>query len=347
MDTTILIIEDDPIAANLLQLILGRQGYRSLIAFDGLEGLKIARSEQVDLILLDLMLPGIDGFEVLTQLRADPKTADLLVMIVSVKSQTTDRRAAAKLGADAYLTKPYTAKEIVAKVNSLLHGEAEKVTDEAPCVMLIGTHRQDAARTALYTGLALNNKGVRVTLIDLYPLSTDYSVLLGLPPRQTSILLADPGTTRQLTDLIERHSSGLGLLNNLQGRGQSGQLTFKDISSLLEALPSQGSFVLADLPLDYPTEVMCQLARYCALVLLITRDDPASMQKARAALTLMEREDIAKQSIVVMIVGPATSGTLPAFEQEGIHVIHAETTANHPVFYDLAARAREAAKPSH
>jgi hypothetical protein len=60
---------------------------------------------------------------------------------------------------------------------------------------------------------------------------------------------------------------------------------------------------------------------------------------------LMEREDIAKQSIVVMIVGPATSGALPAFEQEGMHVIHAETTPDHPVFHDLAARAKEAAKP--
>lgn len=344
MDTTVLIIEDDPIAANLLQLILGRQGYRSMTAFDGLEGLKIARSEHIDLILLDLMLPGIDGFEVLTQLRADPKTADILVMIVSVKSEITDRRTAAKVGADAYLTKPYTAEEMVAKVNSLLHREVEGVTDKVPCMMLVGTHRQDAARTALYTGLALNDDGVGVTLIDLYPLSTDYSVLLGLPPRQTPILLADPGTTRQLTDLIEHHSSGLGLLNNLQGRGQSGQLTFKDIKSLLEALPRPNSFVLTDLPLDYPPEVMCQLARSCALVLLVTRDDSASMQKARAALTLMEREDIAKQSIVVMIVGPATSGALPAFEQEGMHVIHAETTPDHPVFHDLAARAKKAAK---
>jgi DNA-binding response OmpR family regulator len=147
MDTTVLIIEDDPLAANLLQLILGRQGYRPITAFDGLEGLKIARSEHIDLILLDLMLPGIDGFEVLTQLRADPKTADVLVMIVSVKSEITDRRTAAKVGVDGYLTKPYTAEEMVAKVNSLLRGEVEGVTDKVPCMMLVGTHRQDAART--------------------------------------------------------------------------------------------------------------------------------------------------------------------------------------------------------
>jgi DNA-binding response OmpR family regulator len=342
MESTILIVEDDPIAANLLQLILGRQGYRSLTAFDGLEGLKMARSEHIDLILLDLMLPGIDGFEVLTRLRADPRTAEIPVMIVSVKSQLTDRRTAAKVGADAYLTKPYAVEEMVAKVNSLLRGEVEKIAPSAPCMMLVGTHRNDAARAALYTGLALNDNGVAVTLIDLYPLSTDYSVLLGLPPRQTPILLADPGTTHQLADVMEHHSSGLGLLNNLQGRGQSGQLSFGDISSLLDALSVQDRVVLADLPPDYPTEVICQLAQQAALVLLVTRDDSASMQKTRATLTLMDREKVTKENIVVMIVGPSTSGGLPAFEQEGLCVIHAETTPDHPVFYDLATRVRKA-----
>jgi DNA-binding response OmpR family regulator len=342
MQPTILIVEDDPIAANLVQLILGRQGYRSLVALDGLEGLKIARSEHIDLILLDLMLPGIDGFEVLTQLRAAPKTEDIPVMIVSVKSQVADRRTAAKVGADAYLTKPYKAEDLVAKVNSLLRGEVETIAPQAPCMMLVGTHRRDVARAALYTGLALNGNNVAVTLIDLYPLSTDYSVLLGLPPHQSPILLADPGTTNHLADVIAYHSSGLGLLNNLQGRGQAGQLTFKDINALLTALSPEETFALADLPPDYPTEVLCQLASCSALVLLVTRDDPTSMQKTRAALTLMERSEVGGGNIIVMVIGPAPQEDIQAFEREGLHVIQAETTPDHPAFRDLAARAKDA-----
>ena len=130
---TILIVEDDSTTASLVKTILDREGYRPLIAHNGPEGLEIVRSQTVDLIMLDLMLPGIDGFEVLNRLRADPATADLPVIVVSVKSQPTDKRAAAKVGADAYLTKPYDVSEMLTLVDALLHGEGKGATALGPC----------------------------------------------------------------------------------------------------------------------------------------------------------------------------------------------------------------------
>ena len=120
MKPTILVIEDDQTTADLVEMILSREGYRPLIARNGLKGLEIVRSQKVDLILLDLMLPGTDGFEVLDRLRADPLTASLPVIIVSVKTQLTDKRAAAEVGADAYLSKPYDVSEMLALVDSLI-----------------------------------------------------------------------------------------------------------------------------------------------------------------------------------------------------------------------------------
>jgi two-component system cell cycle response regulator len=120
MERTILLIEDDPLSARLVDLILKSEGHQVIMVQDGLRGLEIAQKASLDLILLDLMLPGIDGFEVLRRLRADPKTANLKVVVVSAKSQPADKEKAAELGIDHYLTKPYRKIELLEVVRSLL-----------------------------------------------------------------------------------------------------------------------------------------------------------------------------------------------------------------------------------
>ena len=120
MERTILLIEDDPLSARLVDLILKSEGHQVIIMRDGFQGLAVAQNTPLDLILLDLMLPGIDGFEVLRQLREDPKTADVRVVVVSAKSQPADKELAAELGVDAYLTKPYRKIELLKLVRSLL-----------------------------------------------------------------------------------------------------------------------------------------------------------------------------------------------------------------------------------
>jgi DNA-binding response OmpR family regulator len=120
MERTILLIEDDPLSARLVDLILKSEGHQVIITRDGFEGLEVAKNTSLDLVLLDLMLPKMDGFEVLRQLRADSKTADVRVVIVSAKSQPADKERAAELGVDAYLTKPYRKVELLELVRSLL-----------------------------------------------------------------------------------------------------------------------------------------------------------------------------------------------------------------------------------
>lgn len=116
----ILVVDDNPQAATLLEYALEEEGYEALKAMNGLEGLKLARTERVDLVILDILLPGIDGFEVCHQLRADPKTASMPVIMVSAKAREEDRATALRIGADAYFGKPLGMAELMSAVQNLL-----------------------------------------------------------------------------------------------------------------------------------------------------------------------------------------------------------------------------------
>ena len=124
MPAKILIVEDDRPSARLLGYTLEKEGYQVLLATNGIEGLKKALEESPDLVVLDVMLPGLDGFEVCHRLKGRPATAGLPVLMLSAKAQESDLRTGEKVGADRYLVKPVDPDFIVAAVESLLreHG---------------------------------------------------------------------------------------------------------------------------------------------------------------------------------------------------------------------------------
>ena len=116
----ILVVDDNSQSATLLEYALQEEGYEAIKAFNGLEGLKLARSERVDLVILDILLPGLDGFEVCHRLRSSPETASTPVIMVSAKAREEDRATALRIGADAYLSKPLGMAELMAAIENLL-----------------------------------------------------------------------------------------------------------------------------------------------------------------------------------------------------------------------------------
>lgn len=116
----ILIVEDERDIADLIAFNLQRAGYEAIKAYDGIEGTEVALRERPDLILLDLMLPGRDGYSVFRELRRDPRTANTPVIMLTARAQTEDRIQGLEAGADDYLTKPFSPKELMLRVQAVL-----------------------------------------------------------------------------------------------------------------------------------------------------------------------------------------------------------------------------------
>lgn len=124
----ILVVEDEPDLRSLLDRQLDRAGYRVLLADDGLEGLETAWRESVDLVLLDLMLPHLDGLEVCRRLKRDPRTSRLPVIMLTAKGETVDRIVGLELGADDYITKPFNLRELLLRISAVLRrGQGEEL----------------------------------------------------------------------------------------------------------------------------------------------------------------------------------------------------------------------------
>lgn len=120
MANTILIADDEPNILISLEFLLAREGYTVLLAKDGVEALSVARARRPDLAILDVMMPGRNGFEVCQDLREDPSFATLRIMMLTAKGRDAEVSKGLALGADVYMTKPFSTRELVAKVKQML-----------------------------------------------------------------------------------------------------------------------------------------------------------------------------------------------------------------------------------
>jgi len=130
MKPKILVVDDEPDAVELIEFNLKAAGYEVATATDGEEALKRARSITPQLIILDLMLPEVDGLEVCKILRRDPRTASVPIIMVTAKAGEIDRVLGLELGADDYVTKPFSPRELVLRVKRLLR--ASQTIEEKP-----------------------------------------------------------------------------------------------------------------------------------------------------------------------------------------------------------------------
>jgi twitching motility two-component system response regulator PilH len=116
----VLIVDDSPTEAHVLKGMLEKNGYETEIAQSGIEGIERAKAFKPDLVLMDVVMPGLNGFQATRQLTKDPETADIPVIIVTTKDQETDRVWGLRQGARDFLTKPVSEQRLVEKVNAVL-----------------------------------------------------------------------------------------------------------------------------------------------------------------------------------------------------------------------------------
>ena len=140
----VLVVDDEPDIVALVAYHLAKSGYRVSTASNGQDALTLARQERPSLVVLDLMLPGLSGFDVLEQLRSDDSTRDVAVLMLTARREEPDRIRGLSLGADDYLTKPFSPQELVLRVSAILRrvgASAHTATD----VLAIGPIRIDRA----------------------------------------------------------------------------------------------------------------------------------------------------------------------------------------------------------
>lgn len=133
MSKKILLIEDDKDILNLVKHYLEKEGYRTFEASEGVKGLDILKREKIDLTILDIMLPELNGIEVLKRIKGDAKTSGIPVIMLTAKGEETDKIVGLELGADDYITKPFSPKELVARIKALLR-RMEKPVEKADTI---------------------------------------------------------------------------------------------------------------------------------------------------------------------------------------------------------------------
>ena len=209
----VLVVEDSPDIAALIRHVLERDGHRVATLASGSDVLPQVRAERPDLVVLDVMLPGLDGLTVCQALRREPATAALPIIMLTARSEESDRLRGFALGADDYVTKPFSPKELVARVTALLR-RADRTTAAPPATRLsYGTLTVDIDRHVVDDG----GREVRLT-------AKEFLLLTYLIEHQGRVLSRDvlltdvwgyqyTGGTRTVDVHVRRLREKLPLLN--------------------------------------------------------------------------------------------------------------------------------------
>ena len=148
----VLIVEDEANIRQLVKYNLEKESFQVIEAEDGLQGLRLAKAEKPDLVLLDLMLPQMDGLEVCRSLKGNPATAALPIIMLTAKSEEIDKVIGLELGADDYMTKPFSPRELVARVKAVLRRSQKEAS--LPGELSVGRLRFNFSRYEVHMGNA-------------------------------------------------------------------------------------------------------------------------------------------------------------------------------------------------
>ena len=148
----ILVVDDEEDILELVRYNLATEGYQVTGALTGEDALKKALSQKFDLIVLDLMLPGIDGLEVAKRLKNSPKTEQVPIVMLSAKGEEADIVTGLELGADDYITKPFSPRVMIARVRTVLRRKTSKPPDETPVIHIVELEIHPGRRSVLAAG---------------------------------------------------------------------------------------------------------------------------------------------------------------------------------------------------
>lgn len=338
MADILLIIDDDTETLRLISLMLQRQGYQTMTATNGFEGLSLAQKNLPDLIILDIMMPDIDGYTVAKKLKENPDTDSIPILIFTAKSQMDDMLAGFEAGADDYLVKPIHPVELVEHVKNLLGGERPKdvdFTSSSDKCMTIGVlgakGGQGTSTVTLNLGISINQlEKAAVICAEMTPGNGIWAQQLGLKQdgalenllNQQSHQISADGIKKNLSSF----SSGVQLLTS---RASFSSKTLYDNTSatieIIEQLKTLGLYVILDLGIPDNNNIE-RLINQCDQWILVTDAKPGSLLKSRILLDYFKNKLTHKLPTLSVVVNHLTSQEYSASKHQIL-----ETIADIPV----------------
>ncbi len=353
----ILIADDDVDALRLVGLMLERQGYAITVAANGHQAVERALEMQPALIILDVMMPDMDGYAVATQLRHHPATESIPILMFTARAAVSDRLAGLQAGVDDYLTKPIRPQELIARVETLLERQTHpreepahgKVVGFLPTKGGIGT-----STLALNTAIELMHmhKDTTAALVELQEgnavlalhmgLDTPSEVTAGLPTLYEKPLAQLTATT--VRQALIKHESGVrALLASPEpaGTGPVGDRAY--VRAIVRYLRIDYDYVVLDLParLGDPQKEALSL---CSQVILTVEPNRVGVALANSMITALESLGVPRQAIRAVLIHRApASGTISRTMVE--QMIRLEMIAAIPPVPDLAYASIQNGKP--
>ena len=281
----ILLAEDEPTMRRLMGMLLGRQGHQVIEAENGAPVVDLALQHQPDLILLDIMMPVVDGFETLRRIRATPGIDDIPVIFLSAKSQIEDRVEGLRMGADDYLIKPADPNELMARIDSvMLRSRREARRVKGKVFGFMGA-KGGVGVTTVVTNMALylHQLGRTVLACDMHLAFGGLADRLGMDPPQTTanlaLLSADAIEGGVLQKVLARHSSGLSVLASPANVPSGVTYSADHLIAIAEKAAYAAQFVMLDLPND--PDIIEVLADQLSGIVLILGSEPTSLRAAQ------------------------------------------------------------------
>ncbi len=291
--TRILVVDDNTELLDLLRVLLEQRGdHQVTLSADGTDGLAKALADPPDLAILDVMMPDVSGYEICRQLRANPATATVPVIMLTARGQAVDHQAALDAGADDHMVKPVDTEQLLSRVNELLAARrgAEETSTPAHVVVLLSL-RGGVGVTTLAVNLAATaaqEQNGPVCLVDLCPVSGHAALQLGLRPEPNwANMPGGPPTPDVVEEHLLQHSSGLRLLAAPMFPPLGEELPRQTVQTILEILQQQFATVVVDAPPVLSEAALAALEAATRVELVVTAEPP-SIQTAIGTLRVLK-----------------------------------------------------------
>lgn len=311
----ILIIDDDINALKLLGYTLQKAGFEVLVAQNGFEGLEKAQKYVPDLIVTDLMMPKLDGYEVTRRIRANAAIKHLPIIMLTAKSQVHDKVAGFEAGVNDYVTKPVMPVELIARIKAhLVHPSTPVLAKpQGKIIAFLGAKGGTGLTTlAVNAAIGLQKKDKKTILVDFNHMHGAVCQQLGLTPTNNLLTLLKKSdasiTSSSITKILLKHSSGLLALPPSHGVfARYTPIKPTQAKAILDALNSIADYVLVDLGaiIDPSTETVLKLAQQ---ICLVTEPNLLGLDSARRTIQYLKDVGLGASRIGAVINNRSRTG---------------------------------------